>query len=131
MLEARKPYPLHGTAVGCSTGYYLRMYEYFKKINIKNLDKEKAKNRILNRDSFRNKVVHCFGEEWLSVLEKSNKCLNLNEEDFERHYNSIVNNWDKIVKALDFLPTWDEYREICKKFRQPSTPKTSAYRMTC
>lgn len=119
MLEARKPYPLHGTAVGCSTGYYLRMYEYFKKINIKNLDKEKAKNRILNRDSFRNKVVHCFGEEWLSVLEKSNKCLNLNEEDYERHYNSIVNNWDKIVKALDFLPTWDEYREICKKFRQP------------
>lgn len=119
MLEARKPYALHGTAVGCSTGYYLRMYEYFKKIDINNLDKEKAKNRILNRDSFRKQVVQCFGEDFLSVLEKANKCLNLTGEDFEKHYNSIVNNWDKILKVLDFLPSWDEYKQIYKKFDQP------------
>lgn len=118
MLEAGKPYPLHGTAVGCSTGYYLRMYEYFRKININNLDKEKAKNRILNPDSFRKQVVQCFGEDWLSVLEKTYKCLNLTEKDFEHHYNSIVNNWDKILKAIDFLPGWDEYRKIYKTFGQ-------------
>lgn len=118
MLEAGKPYALHGTAVGCSTGYYLRMYEYFKELNISNLDKEKAKNRFLNRDSFRKQIVNCFGEDFLSVLEKSNKCLNLSEEDFENHYNSIVKNWDKILKVLDFLPSWDEYKKIYEKFGQ-------------
>lgn len=118
MLEAGKPYALHGTAVGCSTGYYLRMYEYFKELNISNLDKEKAKNRILNRDCFRKQIVNCFGEDFLSVLEKSNKCLNLSEEDFENHYNSIVKNWDKILKVLDFLPSWDEYKKIYEKFGQ-------------
>ncbi|NLM10287.1 MAG: sn-glycerol-1-phosphate dehydrogenase [Clostridiaceae bacterium] len=118
MLEAEKPYALHGTAVGCSTGYYLRMYEYFKKIDISSLDREKAKHRILNREAFRKQVVKCFGESFLSVLEKSNKCLNLTEEDFENHYNSIVNNWDKIIKVLDFLPSWDEYKNIYKKFGQ-------------
>jgi len=118
MLEAGKPYALHGTAVGCSTGYYLRMYEYFKKIDINGLDRQKAKNRILNRDSFRKQVVQCFGEDWLSVLEKTYKCLNLTEEDFENHYDSIVSNWDKILEVLDFLPGWDEYKNIYNKFCQ-------------
>lgn len=119
MLEAGKPYALHGTAVGCSTGYYLRMYEYFKKIDISSLDKEKAKKRILNRSYFREQNVKCFGEDFLSVLEKTYKCLNLTEEDFEKHYNSIVSNWDKILKVLDFLPGWDEYRRIYREFGQP------------
>jgi len=119
LLEAGKPYPLHGTAVGCSTGYYLRMYEYFRKTDISKLDKEKAKNRILNRDSFRKQLVRCFGEDWLSALEKTYKCLNLTEKDFEKHYNSIVDNWDRIIKVLDFLPSWDEYRKTYEKFGQP------------
>ena len=42
MLEAGLPYALHGTSVGCSTGYYLRMYEYFKHIDISKLNKKKS-----------------------------------------------------------------------------------------
>lgn len=118
MLEAGKPYASHGTAVGCSTGYYLRMYEYFKKLDITKLNKEKAKERIIHNDSFRKQVVHCFGEDFLSILEKTNKCLNLTDKDFEDHFNSIINNWDKILNVLDFLPSWDEYKKIYKKFGQ-------------
>lgn len=116
MLEARKPYASHGTTVGCSTGYYLRMYEYFKKLNIKELDKEKARERILNRRGFRSKAVRCFGESFLSILEKANRCLQLTDEEFDRHYQLILDNWDKVLKVLDFLPTWEEYKNIYRKF---------------
>lgn len=119
MLEAGRPYPLHGTAVGCSTGYYLRMYEYFKKTDISRIDRGKAKQRFLNRDAFRERAVKCFGESFLSALEKTNKCLNLTEEDFDYHYDSIVKNWDRILNVLDFLPGWEEYKKIYKKFGHP------------
>ena len=116
MLEAGLPYALHGTSVGCSTGYYLRMYEYFKHIDISKLNKEKAKDRILNRDKFRSQIVECFGNDFLSTLESTNKCLNLTEQDFENHYNSIINNWNKILNSIEFLPTWDDYKKIYEKF---------------
>ena len=112
MLEAGLPYALHGTSVGCSTGYYLRMYEYFKHIDISKLNKEKAKDRILNRDKFRSQIVECFGNDFLSTLESTNKCLNLTEQDFENHYNSIINNWNKILNSIEFLPTWDDLKNI-------------------
>ncbi len=116
MLEAGKPYALHGTSVGCSTGYYLKMYEHFKNIDISKLDKEKAKERILDRKYFREQIVGCFGEDFLSTLENVNKSLNLSEQDFENHYNSIINNWDKILKSTQSLPSWDDYKNIYKKF---------------
>ena len=116
MLEAGKPYALHGTSVGCSTGYYLKMYEHFKNIDISKLDKEKAKERILDRKHFREQIVGCFGEDFLSTLENENKSLNLSEQDFENHYNSIINNWDKILKSTQSLPSWDDYKNIYKKF---------------
>ena len=61
----------------------------------------------------------CFGESFLSALEKTNKCLNLTEEDFDYHYDSIVKNWDRILNVLDFLPGWEEYKKIYKKFGHP------------
>lgn len=62
MLEAGKPYASHGTTVGCSTGYFLRMYEYFKRIDPTSLNKNKAKNRPLDYAGFRKQAVKCFGE---------------------------------------------------------------------
>jgi glycerol-1-phosphate dehydrogenase [NAD(P)+] len=115
MLEAGKPYASHGITVGCSTGYFLRMYEYFKGIDITKLNKEKAKERLLNYNSFRKQAVKCFGEDFLNILEKSNECLNFTEEKFEKQYQSIIDNWDKVLSVLDFLPSWDEYRRIYNK----------------
>ena len=118
MLEAKKPYASHGTTVGCSTGYFLRMYEYFKKIDITALNKEKARDRLLDHSSFRSQVVKCFGENFLRVLEKENQCFFMTEEKFEGQYHSIISNWSRILKVLDFLPVWDDYKKIYKKFGQ-------------
>lgn len=118
MLEAGKPYASHGTTVGCSTGYFLRMYEYFKRIDPTSLNKNKAKNRLLDYAGFRDQAVKCFGESFLKEVEKENKYFSLSPEEFERQYNSIVSNWDKIIKAIEFLPGWDEYKKIYKKFGQ-------------
>lgn len=56
--------------------------------------------------------------ELLKEVEKENKYFSLSPEEFERQYNSIVSNWDKIIKAIEFLPGWDEYKKIYKKFGQ-------------
>ena len=117
MLEAEKPYASHAT-VGCSTGYYLRMYEYFKRINVKELNREEACKRLLDRTGFRNQAVQCFGEGFLSILEKTNRCLQLSEAEINRQYDLILNNWDRVLKALDFLPSWEEYKSIYKNFNQ-------------
>ncbi len=115
MLEAGKPYALHGISVGCSTGYFLRMYDYFKQTNPSSWDKEGAKKRLTNYTDFKTELVKCYGEDFLEVLEKENKYLHMTEDVFEKHYQSILDNWDKIIEVLDFLPSWEDYKEIYRK----------------
>ncbi len=116
MLEAGKPYASHGTTVGCSTGYFIRMYEYFKKTDISSLNKKEAGKRLIDYSDYRHQLVKCFGEQFIRVLEKENECLFLTEEEFEKQFDSITKNWDKILEVLEFLPSWEEYKRIYKRF---------------
>lgn len=115
MIEAGKPYALHGLSVGCSTGYYLKMYDYFKGLDLNTLDKDKARDSILDYAAIRASALKCFGEDFLTTVEAQNPVFKISEKEFNRQYNAIIDNWDNILKALGFLPDWDKYRSIYKK----------------
>ena len=112
MIEAGKPYALHGISVGCSTGYYLRMYDYFKGLDLNTLDKEAARNNILDYTGIRASALKCFGEGFLAAVEVQNPVFRISDKEFNRQYDAILENWDTILKVLDFLPAWNKYRSI-------------------
>jgi Glycerol dehydrogenase and related enzymes len=112
MIEYGKPYALHGISVGCSTGYYLRMYDYFKAINVKTLNRDAARKAILDYEEIKASALKCFGEEFLSVVLPQNPAFTISGEEFERQYDAITCNWDGIVEVLGFLPDWNKYRKI-------------------
>lgn len=112
MLEAGKDYVLHGLSVGCSTGYYLKMYDYLKSLDPDSLDKDAAKRGILDYEGIRSEAVKCFGEEFLAEIEPQNPVFRLSEKEFDRQFDALVNNWDRIIETLHFLPDWNQYRRI-------------------
>ncbi len=115
MLEAHKPYALHGISVGCSTGYYLRMYDYFKALDLTTLDREAARKNILDYEGIRASALNCFGRDFLEVVEAENPVFRLSEKEFSRQYDALLDNWDNILQMLDFLPDWNTYRSIYKR----------------
>jgi glycerol-1-phosphate dehydrogenase [NAD(P)+] len=119
MLESGRPYALHGISVGCSTGYYLRMYDYFRGLDIRALDRDAARSAILDYEKIRQDALSCFGEEFLAVIEAENPVFRVTRSEFERQYDALTTNWERILRTLSFLPGWDDYRRLYAKLAYP------------
>ena len=120
-LMRSKKAPSHGTAVGVGTGYAIKFFEAFLRLDLTQLDKGAARGKMLSNVA-REKLI---AEKYSPKIAQS--IIRENPEDFidwneqERRIDAIIKNFALFKKELAFLPQWTDVQAIYKKLGAPFT----------
>lgn len=113
--------PSHGTAVGVATGYTVKFYEEFLKLNPANLNKAEIKAKRLSREEREKFVCEKYGPKFGASIIKENPDDFLTWEEQERRIDAFIQNFDLIKKEVALVPSWSEVKEIFQRLGSPIT----------
>ncbi|MFW5980452.1 MAG: sn-glycerol-1-phosphate dehydrogenase [Halanaerobiaceae bacterium] len=118
LLNDEKP-ARHGITVGMTTGYAIKFYEKFLKLDTDKINKDELKAKHPSREEWEETVMAAYGEKIGPQILKENKEGYLDWEERERRIDKTLNNFQKIRKELDFLPEYDKLKNMYKKLDLP------------
>lgn len=113
--------PSHGTAVGVATGYAVKFYEEFLKLNPANLNKAEIKGKRLSREAREKFICEKYGPKFGTSIIKENPDDFLTWEEQERRIDAFIQNFDLIKKEVALVPSWSEVKEIFQRLGSPIT----------
>lgn len=113
--------PSHGTAVGVATGYVVKFYEEFLKLNPANLNKAEIKAKRLAREAREKFLCEKYGSKFAASIIKENPDDFLTWEEQERRIDAFIQNFDLIKKEVALVPSWPEVKAIYQRLGSPIT----------
>ena len=120
--EFKTPVDLHGIQCAIGTLMSVKIYEKIKGITP---DKEKALNyaKNFNYESWKKTLKSFLGKAAYSMIEIEEKEQKYNVQNHKERLETILNNWDKILKIIDEeLPSSSEIEALLDKIEAPKTP---------
>lgn len=113
--------PSHGISVGVATGYVLKFYEEFFKLDLNDIDKDLIQSQRDDQETRDTKIIKAYGEKLGKLILRENPDEYLNWEEQARRINALITRQDQIKEELSFLPGSQEIIGIYKDIEMPVT----------
>ena len=121
LLRGEKP-ARHGITVGVTTVYAIQFYEKFLNIDLRNIDKQQIKRNRLNEEEWEQIILDKYGQKiGPKILEEENPDGYLDWSEQERRIEVVLDKFDNIKDELEFLPDWQDLKEIYQDLGLPIT----------
>ncbi|MFW5992058.1 MAG: sn-glycerol-1-phosphate dehydrogenase [Halanaerobiaceae bacterium] len=99
--------PSHGISVGVATGYVLKFYEEFFKLDFNKIHLETISSNRDEPETRNEKILKAYGNKLGKLILNENPDEYLTWEEQSRRINVLTTRQEQIKEELSFLPNWE------------------------